>query len=77
MQETKIFKGMVDWFDIKLGYGFITRDDGCEDIFAHFSDIAADGFRLLNAGDKVSFEEDMSYNDKLKASNIILIERCK
>jgi len=48
-------EGTVKWFDDRKGYGFIERQDG-KDVFVHFSNIQADGFRSLEQGDKVSFE---------------------
>jgi len=46
--------GVVKWFNDRKGYGFIARD-GKDDIFVHYSDIAGDGFRTLNEGDRVEF----------------------
>ncbi len=48
-------EGTVKWFDDRKGYGFIERQNG-KDVFVHFSNIQADGFRSLEQGDKVSFE---------------------
>jgi CspA family cold shock protein len=48
-------KGTVKWFNESKGYGFITREDG-GDVFAHYSDIAGEGFKTLAEGDVVSFE---------------------
>lgn len=47
--------GTVKWFNAEKGFGFITREDGKGDVFAHFSQIESDGFKTLNEGDKVSF----------------------
>jgi CspA family cold shock protein len=48
--------GSVKWFNDSKGFGFIAPDDGGSDVFIHFSAIAADGFRTLAEGQKVSFE---------------------
>ena len=49
-------QGTVKWFNDQKGYGFITPDDGSPDVFAHFSEIQADGFKTLTEGQKVEFE---------------------
>ena len=48
-------KGTVKWFNAEKGFGFITGEDG-KDVFAHFSQINADGFRTLEEGQSVEFE---------------------
>jgi cold shock CspA family protein len=48
--------GTVKWFNEAKGYGFITPDDGGQDLFAHFSEIQAQGFKTLQEKQKVSFE---------------------
>ena len=47
--------GTVKWFNDAKGYGFITTDDGGEDLFAHFSAIKMDGFKTLKQGQRVTF----------------------
>jgi len=47
--------GTVKWFNSDKGYGFITGDDGV-DVFAHYSQIQADGFKNLEEGQKVQFD---------------------
>ncbi len=49
-------KGTVKWFNAEKGYGFITPDDGGEDLFVHHSNIAMEGFRALDEGQKVEYE---------------------
>ncbi len=52
-------EGRVKWFNEKKGYGFIeTNDHG--DIFVHYTGIAAEGFRTLSEGDRVSFDVEHS-----------------
>ena len=48
--------GTVKWFNAEKGYGFITVDDGGQDVFVHYSAIVADGYRSLEEGQRVEFE---------------------
>lgn len=48
--------GTVKWFNDQKGYGFITPDDGSEDLFVHHSEIKAEGRTTLREGQKVEFE---------------------
>ena len=50
-------EGVVKWFDPKKGFGFIVGPDG-QDIFAHFSRIEGDGFRVLKDGSKVVYDAE-------------------
>jgi CspA family cold shock protein len=61
--------GTVKWFNDAKGYGFITPDDGGEDLFAHFSAIQMSGFKTLKEGQKVQFEVTQGPKGK-QASNI-------
>jgi CspA family cold shock protein len=52
--------GTVKWFSDDKGFGFVTPDEGGKDLFVHHSEIAGDGFRSLQEGAKVSFDEQSS-----------------
>ena len=64
-------KGTVKWFNAEKGYGFLSNDEGGEDVFVHFSAIQTDGYRTLEEGQKVEFEEEMDERKgKLRAVNV-------
>lgn len=48
--------GTVKWFNDSKGFGFITPDSGGADLFAHFQDVQAEGFKSLSENQRVSFE---------------------
>lgn len=49
-------QGRVKWFRNDKGYGFITPDDGGNDLFVHFSGITGKGYRSLEGVERVEFE---------------------
>ena len=49
--------GTVKWFNDAKGYGFISRQDDGKYVFVHSSSISGDGFRTLNQGATVEYEE--------------------
>src|ERR1700739_1627402 len=61
--------GIVKWFNDSKGFGFITPDEGGEDLFAHFSAIQSAGFKSLQENQRVSFEVTAGPKGK-QASNI-------
>ena len=65
----KMATGTVKWFNDAKGFGFITPDDGGEDLFAHFSEIKTEGFKSLQENQKVSFDVKMGPKGK-QAANI-------
>lgn len=61
--------GIVKWFNDTKGFGFITPDNGSDDLFAHFSAINMSGFKSLKEGQKVTFDIVQGPKGK-QASNI-------
>lgn len=60
-------EGTVKWFNVKKGFGFITRDSG-GDVFVHFRAIQGEGRRVLRQGQRVSYtvveaEKGLQAND--------------
>jgi cold shock protein len=49
-------QGTVKWFNAEKGFGFITPDEGGQDLFVHHSAIQSKGFRSLEENQRVSFE---------------------
>jgi len=64
--------GTVKWFNADKGYGFISNDEGGDDVFVHFSSIMVDGFKTLEEGQKVSYstEPDPKNSSKLRAVDV-------
>jgi len=55
-KEQQMANGTVKWFNDAKGFGFITQDDGGPDVFCHHTAIAAEGFRTLQEGQKVTYD---------------------
>jgi cold shock protein len=48
--------GTVKWFNADKGYGFISPDDGGDDLFVHHSAILGEGYKTLDENAKVQYE---------------------
>jgi cold shock protein len=64
--------GTVKWFSDEKGYGFISRDDGQDDVFVHFTAINMNGFRTLAEGMKVQFDITQGQKGD-QAANVTII----
>ena len=64
--------GIVKWFKNEKGFGFITTNNGGEDVFVHFKSINIDGYKTLSQGDKVSFSVSKSPKG-LEAKDVSLV----
>lgn len=49
-------KGTVKWFSDQKGFGFISPEDGGDDLFIHHSNIDGDGYKSLEEGSQVEYE---------------------
>ncbi|EJL6470821.1 cold-shock protein, partial [Vibrio cholerae] len=47
--------GSVKWFNETKGFGFLSQDNGGDDVFVHFNSIVSTGFKTLVEGQKVSY----------------------
>jgi len=69
--EGEKYVGTVCWFDARLGYGFISRED--RDIFVHWSDISCKGFKTLKKGQEVAYSIGLNNRKQPKAVEVVVI----
>jgi len=65
-------QGTVKWFNDAKGFGFIVAEERQDDVFVHYSAIAAEGFKSLAEGDRVSFEIEKGPKG-LHARNVVRV----
>ena len=63
--------GKVKWFNESKGFGFISQDNGGDDVFVHFRAITGDGFKTLAEGQAVSYTVTKGPKG-LQAENVVL-----
>ena len=77
MSDLEVYDGEVIWFLSERGFGFISwRKDGIiqTDMFAHFSDIIFEGYKLLKAKQQVTFTIGKNNDGRPKATDIRIVE---
>lgn len=62
--------GKVKWFNDQKGYGFVTPDDGGDDLFVHHTAIQGGGFKTLAEGEAVEFEVEDGQKGP-RAANVV------
>uniref|UniRef100_A0A251S855 Putative cold-shock protein, DNA-binding, Nucleic acid-binding, OB-fold protein n=1 Tax=Helianthus annuus TaxID=4232 RepID=A0A251S855_HELAN len=62
--------GTVKWFNDTKGFGFITPEDGGEELFVHQSSIRTDGFRSLGDGEAVEYLIEQGSDGRTKAADV-------
>jgi len=68
--STDIKKGTVKWFDSKKSFGFLTPEDGSEDVFVHQTAIYSEGFRALVEGQSVEYVKGLDAKGRVKATRV-------
>ena len=64
------FTGTVKWFNADKGFGFITQENGGDDVFVHFRAIVSEGYKTLVEGQSVSYDTERGQKG-LQAANVI------
>ena len=64
-----MFTGTVKWFNEAKGFGFISQDEGGDDVFVHFNAMQSTGFKTLNEGQAVTYEIEKGPKG-LQAANV-------
>ena len=69
-------QGTVKWFSDEKGYGFISPDDGSQDVFVHHTGIVGSGFKSLEQGAKITYEAVQGRKGKQAVNVIPVGEEC-
>lgn len=69
-EEGSRLKGTVKWFNDTKGFGFISPEDGGEDLFVHQSSIKSDGYRTLAEGESVEYVVSEGDDGRTKAVDV-------
>ncbi|KAL9144707.1 hypothetical protein ABFS82_14G313400 [Erythranthe guttata] len=67
--------GTVKWFSGQKGFGFVSPDEGGDDLFVHQTEIQSEGFRTLREGQRVEFKVDSREDGRSKAVEVVILAR--
>ncbi len=65
--------GTVKWYNPAKRYGFITPDEGKDDVFVHFTAVEASGLQTLTTGQRIAFDLAASHNGRSSASDLKIV----
>jgi len=65
-------KGVVKFFNVQKGFGFIQREDGGEDVFVHISSVERAGLEGLAEGQGLEFTL-VDRGGKISASDLVVV----
>jgi len=65
-------KGVVKFFNVQKGFGFIQREDGGEDVFVHISSVERAGLEGLAEGQGLEFQL-VDRGGKVSASDLVVV----
>jgi CspA family cold shock protein len=65
--------GIVKWFNLNKGFGFIKPDDGGNDVFVHVTALKQAKISNLSENQKIGFELSTE-NGKVSAVNLQLLK---
>jgi cold shock protein len=71
-RRTTVERGVVKWFDSRMGYGFIVDAAG-RDVFVHRRVLRRAGRRRLEPGEKVEYEADLTPRG-MKITRLVVLE---
>ncbi|MGO4917091.1 cold-shock protein [Pseudogemmobacter sp. W21_MBD1_M6] len=64
--------GTVKWFNSTKGFGFISPDNGGNDVFVHISAVERAGLSGLDDNQKVTYELETGRDGKQSAGDLAL-----